>query len=228
MDFWPALGLLVLIAGLALRLQPMLTVLAAGLVSGLAGGMSLITILDTLGEAFTRNRFLAILILTLPAIALLERLGLRTQAERFIRGLRRPSVGGVLIPYLAIRQGFAMLGLTSIAGHPQTVRPILAPMAEAAAELQQGAPLDDRSREQVRAHAAGTDNVGLFFGEDVFVAFGAVLLIQSTLAQQGIDLAPFAIAIWGLPTAAAAFVIHGSRLWWWSRSFDRRVTGGAP
>ena len=221
MDFWPALGLLVLIAGLALRLQPMLTVLSAGLVSGLAGGMSLVDILNTLGEAFSRNRFLAILILTLPAIALLERLGLREHAERFIRGLRQPSFARVLIPYLAIRQIFAMLGLTSIAGHPQTVRPVLAPMAEAAVALQRGEPLDSETRDRVRAHAAGTDNIGLFFGEDVFVAFGAVLLIQSTLAQQGIDLAPFAIAIYGLPTAVAAFLIHSSRLMWWSRRLGR-------
>ena len=226
MDFWPALGLLVLIAGLALRLQPMLTVLSAGLVSGLAGGMSLIDILNTLGEAFSRNRFLAILILTLPAIALLERLGLREHAERFIRSLRQPSFARVLIPYLAIRQIFAMLGLTSIAGHPQTVRPVLAPMAEAAVALQRGEPLDPETRDRVRAHAAGTDNIGLFFGEDVFVAFGAVLLIQSTLAQQGIDLAPFAIAIYGLPTAVAAFLIHSSRLMWWSRRLGR--AGGSP
>lgn len=221
MNFWPALGLLVLIAGLALRLQPMLTVLAAGLVSGLAGGMSIVEILETLGTAFTENRFLAILILTLPAIALLERLGLRQEAERLIRGLKRPSFARVLIPYLAVRQIFAMLGLTSIAGHPQTVRPILAPMAEAAVAAQTGKALTPETEAKVRAHCAGTDNVGLFFGEDVFVAFGAVLLIQSTLAQQGIDLAPFAIAIYGLPTALAAFAIHSARLWFWSRHFDR-------
>lgn len=221
MNFWPALGLLVLIAGLALRLQPMLTVLAAGLVSGLAGGMSIVEILETLGTAFTENRFLAILILTLPAIALLERLGLRQEAERLIRSLKRPSFARVLIPYLAVRQIFAMLGLTSIAGHPQTVRPILAPMAEAAVAAQTGKPLNAETEAKVRAHCAGTDNIGLFFGEDVFVAFGAVLLIQSTLAQQGIDLAPFAIAIYGLPTAFAAFAIHSTRLWFWSRRFDR-------
>ncbi|AVP98835.1 DUF969 domain-containing protein [Ahniella affigens] len=221
MNFWPALGLLVLIAGLALRLQPMLTVLAAGLVSGLAGGMSIVEILETLGAAFTENRFLAILILTLPAIALLERLGLRQEAERLIRSLKRPSFARVLIPYLAVRQIFAMLGLTSIAGHPQTVRPILAPMAEAAVAAQTGKPLTAETEAKVRAHCAGTDNIGLFFGEDVFVAFGAVLLIQSTLAQQGIDLAPFAIAIYGLPTAFAAFAIQSTRLWFWSRRFDR-------
>ena len=55
---------------------------------------------------------------------------------------------------------------------PQTVRPLLAPMAEAAAGKIDPA-LDDDERERVKALAAATDNVGLFFGEDVFIAFGA-------------------------------------------------------
>ncbi len=64
----------------------------------------------------------------------------------------------------------------------------------------------------MRALSAATDNVGLFFGEDIFIAFGAVLLMQSFLAQNGIVVDPLAIALWGIPTAIAAFVIHGVRV----------------
>ena len=60
--------------------------------------------------------------------------------------------------------------------------------------------------------AAATDNVGLFFGEDVFIAFGAVLLIHGFYLQNGIALDPLHIALWGLPTAIIAFVIHAIRI----------------
>lgn len=104
-----------------------------------------------------------------------------------------------------------MIGLHSLGGHPQTVRPLLAPMAEAAAESRHGL-LPAAERERLRALCAGTDNVGMFFGEDVFIAFGAVLLMQSFFADNGIELQPIDIALWGIPTALCAFAIHGARL----------------
>jgi uncharacterized membrane protein len=96
-------------------------------------------------------------------------------------------------------------------------------MSEAAAEKTVG-PIDAATRERVLALAAATDNVGLFFGEDVFVAIGAVLLIQGFYAQNGIVLEPLHIALWALPTAVAAFVIHGIRI----VLFQRRLTRGLP
>ena len=72
------------------------------------------------------------------------------------------------------------------------------------------------------ALAAATDNVGRFFGEDVFLAFGAVLLIQGFYARNGIQLDPLAIALWALPTAIAAFVIHALRICWVQRTLVDR------
>jgi uncharacterized membrane protein len=115
-----------------------------------------------------------------------------------------------------------MLGLYDVAGHAQTVRPLLAPMAEGAAE-KRGTPLDTRERNGVRAFSAATDNIGRFFGEDVFIALGAVLLIQGFYAQHGIELEPLQIALWALPTAIAAFVIHAIR----TVLFARRIRNGA-
>jgi hypothetical protein len=42
-----------------------------------------------------------------------------------------------------------------------------------------------RRRGAVKAYAAATDNVGLFFGEDIFFAIGSIVLIQQTLATYG-------------------------------------------
>jgi len=211
MNEWALVGVGVVVLGFALRLNALLVVVAAGLATGIAAGMDLQRILELTGEAFLKNRFLMVFVLTLPVIGLLERNGLREQAERWVLGLTRLSTGRLLLAYQALRQVAAMLGLTHLGGHPQTVRPLLVPMAEATAMRGVG-PLPERVRERLRAMCAGTDNVGLFFGEDVFVAFGAVLLMQSFLAQHGHAVEPLAIALWGLPTAIAAFLVHGARV----------------
>jgi len=190
--------------------------------SGLLAGLSIPDLLALLGRSFVSNRTLLILVLTLPTIGLLERAGLRERAYAWIASLKALTFARLLIAYLAPRQILSSFGLTTIAGHPQTVRPLLAPMAEAAAEKIDPA-LDDDARARVKALAAATDNVGLFFGEDIFLAFGAVLLIQSFFSQQGIDLDPRSIAIWAAPTAVAAFVIHSTRIVLFQRALRRRA-----
>lgn len=217
MNLWPLLGIAVVVAGFAARLNPVLVVAAAGLATGLAAGLPFLRILELLGEAFVKNRFLALFLLTLPVVGLLERHGLRERAQAWVSGLRSATPGRLLTIYLFGRQLGAALGLTSLGGHAQTVRPLLAPMAEAAAERVQGAPLSASVRERLRALCAATDNVALFFGEDLFLAFGAVLLIQGFLGEHGHRLEPIRIALWGLPTALAAFAIHAWRL----RRLDR-------
>ena len=227
MNYWPLLGVAVVVAGFAWRLNPALVVVVAGITSGLLAGLSLPDLLALLGRSFVSNRTLLVIVLTLPTIGLLEHAGLRERAHAWILGLRRLTLARLLVAYLALRQVISMFGLITIAGHAQTVRPLLAPMAEAAAE-KVDPDLDDESREQVKAMAAGTDNVGLFFGEDVFIAFGGVLLIQSFFAQHGIEMDPRSIAIWALPTAIAAFVIHALRVAWFQRRLDQRRRERAP
>ena len=221
MNYWPLLGVVVVVIGFVLRMNPALVVVAAGVVSGLLAGLSIPDLLTLLGHSFVSERILLLFVLTLPAIGLLERAGLREHAHAFITRMRAMTFARLLIAYLGLRQILSMFGLTSIAGHAQTVRPLLAPMAEAAAE-KIDPELSDKQHEQVRAMAAATDNVGLFFGEDVFIALGAVLLIQGFYAQHGIELDPRHIAIWALPTAIAAFVIHAVRIAWLQRRLTKK------
>ena len=221
MNLWPLLGIAVVLLGFALRANPVLVVAVAGVVTGLAAKLPFLRILELLGEAFVKNRFLALFLLTLPVVGLLERHGLRQRAQAWIGGLKGATPGRLLTLYMAGRQLAAAVGLTSLGGHAQTVRPLLAPMAEAAAEKAEGGPLAEEKRQRLRALCAATDNVALFFGEDLFLAFGAILLIQGVLAEGGFRLEPLRIALWGLPTALAAFAIHGWRL----RRLDRRKPG---
>ncbi len=71
----------------------------------------------------------------------------------------------------------------------------------------------------LRAHAAAADNVAIFFSEDIFIAFGSVLLIKSFLDTQGVVLQPLQLSLWAIPTALAALVVHGIRL----MLLDRRL-----
>jgi uncharacterized membrane protein len=217
-SYWPLLGVAVVVAGFALKRNPMVVVVTAGLVSGIAAGKSPGDLLELLGTSFVNSRSLLLITLILPVIGVLERAGLRERARTWILGFTRLTLAGLLIAYLAIRQALAMFGLLHIAGHAQTVRPLLAPMAEATTTRQLGS-LNDDVRERVRAMSAATDNIGLFFGEDVFLAFGAVLLIQGFFDGQGIHLDPLSIGLWALPTAVAAFVIHAVRI----IVFERRL-----
>jgi uncharacterized membrane protein len=218
--YWPLLGVAIVVLGFVLRYNPVAVVVTAGLASGLLSGKAPGALLALLGETFVSNRALLLYVLTLPAIGLLERAGLREHVHGWISRLRGMTLARLLIGYLGLRQLLSMVGLTNVAGHPQTVRPLLAPMSEAAAAKTLGT-VDEPTRQRILALDAATDNIGLFFGEDVFVAIGAVLLIQGFYAQNGIVLEPLQIALWSLPTAIAAFVIHSIRIVLFQRRLQR-------
>lgn len=220
MNYWLLLGIAVIVVGFVLRKNPVLVVLLALITTCICAQMGLMESLAAIGTAFLKTRTLPlILFLPLAIIGLLERHGLKAQAQRLITSVKSASVGRLLIIYLAVRESSAALGLTSLGGHPQMVRPLLAPMAEALATKQYQRPLPDSLAEKVKAMAAATDNIGLFFGEDIFVAFGAVMLMHTVLTEAGIITTPLAIALAGIPTAIAAFLIHASRLY----RFDYRL-----
>lgn len=211
MNYWPLLAVVVVVVGFMRRWNPVLVVMAAAVTAGLTAGMSAQQLLTEIGDGFIKNRYLLIIILTLPVLGALERAGLREHAQQWIAQRKGLTPGRLMTVYLAVRQSAAAMGLTSLGGHPQTVRPLLAPMAEGAARAVHGA-IGPKLRERLRAMAAATDNVGLFFGEDIFIAFGAVLLIQGLYAENGIVMEPLHIALWGIPTAILAFAIHAWRL----------------
>ena len=201
-------GVAVIALGFLLRFNPLLVIVVAALVTGLAAGLDPLAVLARFGHAFNETRYVTAIYMVLPVIGLLERAGLQARARSLVAGLKGLTVGRFLTGYLLFRQLSAALGLTAIAGPAQTVRPLVAPMAEAAAEGR-----TDIDPERVRALAAATDNVGLFFGEDIFIAIGSILLMKGVLDGYGIHIEPFHLSVWAIPTAIAAFLIHGFRLW---------------
>lgn len=222
MNYWPLLGIAIVVIGFALRFNPLMVVVGAALATGVLAGFDLVAVIEAVGKAFNDNRYISVTWIILPVIGVLERYGLQQRARTVIEGMRGASMGKFLIAYLAFRQITSALGMKDIGGHPQAVRPLVAPMAEAAAVKIHG-DLPEEACDKVKAMAAATDNVGLFFGEDIFFAIASILLIQGVFESAGYPLTPLQLSVWAIPTAICAFVIHGSRI----LRFDRKL-GSLP
>jgi uncharacterized membrane protein len=218
-DMLPLLGVAVVVLGFVARINPLLVVMAAAIVSGLAGGLDLVGVISAFGKAFNDNRYVSVTWLVLPVIGALERAGLQERARDLIVQIRAASVFSILCLYMLIRQVAVAIGLTSLGGQATMVRPLIAPMAEAAGDARLGAS-DEGTHDAIRAQAAAAENIGLFFGEDIFVAIGSILLIKGFLEQNGVIVEPLQLSVWAIPTAIMAFAIHAVRLF----LFDRRLS----
>ena len=138
MEYLPLLGIVMVVVGFALRFNPLFVVVAAAVATGLLADLNLRAVIEALGKAFNDNRFISVTWIILPVIGLLERHGLQQRARALIESVRGATMGKLLMLYLLFRQITAALGMKDIGGHPQAVRPLVAPMAEAAAEKSHG------------------------------------------------------------------------------------------
>ena len=156
------------------------------------------------------------ILLTLPIFGVLEKYGLKEQAEVLIK--KRKRFFWKCFTYISfIREISAAVGL-NIGGHAQSVRPLVAPMSEGAARAKYG-ELPPKVKEDIRAHAAAAENTGWFFGEDIFIATGGILLMKGFFDSVGIHVDVWDMALWGIPTAIAALLISAIRF----RQLDRRI-----
>lgn len=89
-NLWPLIGIAAIVVGFILRFNPVLVVIAAGIITGLAALMPLDVILEKLGEGFLNTRNLPlILLLPLAVIGLLERHGLKERAQAWIAKIKK-------------------------------------------------------------------------------------------------------------------------------------------
>lgn len=206
------LGVALVVVGFALRINPLLVVTVAGIASALLAGITPGHIVESFGSGFAASRSITLVFLVLPVIGLLERYGLQQRARTLVENAARLTAGRILLSYFFLRQCTAAMGLTSLGGPAQMVRPVIYPMVEGAARREYG-ELDDRRIDYLKAHAAAADTIGVFFGEDCFVAIGSVLLIVAYVnTAYHLRLDPLNVAVWAIPTAVAALAIHGFRL----------------
>ena len=205
MEVIKLIGVLIVIVGFILKLDTLAVVVVAGLATGLVAGMSPMQILDTLGTAFITNRTATLFILTLPAIGLCERNGLKDKAVDFITSLKNATTGRLIAIWQIIRTVASAFSLR-IGGHPQFIRPLINPMAQAAAEVQYG-ELDEKTQDEIKGMCAGSENYGNFFAQNCFMGASGTLLIVSTLTEQGYPVDALQIAGQSVPIAVLSVVV---------------------
>ena len=192
--------------------------MAAGIVTGLVSGLSFNEIMTLFGKYFVENRYMTLpIVMMVPLIGLLERYGLQERAEVLIRRTKTATAGRVILLYTLVRQSTIALGVR-IGGHAEAVRPLIAPMAEGAARARHG-EIPAKTVQLIRATAAAAENVGNFFGEDVFIAVGAILLMKGFFEAQNMTVSVWGMALWGIPTALVASAV----MVWRTRALDRRI-----
>jgi uncharacterized membrane protein len=216
------IGIVVIVVGFALRLNTLLVVVASGIATGLASGMSFNAVMQEFGRLFVANRYMTLpVVLMLQVIGLLERYGLRERAETLIRRSAKATAGRILLIYTGIREVSIALGI-GIGGQASTVRPIIVPLAEGAVLAKHGS-LSKAASNRIRALAAAAENLGTFFGEDIFIAVGSILLMKGFFDGLKMEVSVWSMALWGIPTALAAFAAMA----WRARALDQFIARDA-
>ena len=217
------IGIVIVVIGFVMKFDTLATVVVAGLVTGLISGMSIMDILNTLGTAFLTNRTATLFILTLPVVGLCERMGLRDKAVDLIKGIKNATTGRLLVIWEGVRTVASAFSLR-IGGHPQFIRPLINPMAQAAAIAKYG-DIDEDTEDQIKGMAAASENYGNFFAQNCFMGASGTLLIVATLNElfksHGIDQVVTAnqIALWSIPIAVISVFVCGA----YALLFDKKL-----
>lgn len=205
MEILKLVGVLIVVIGFILKKDTIATVVVAGIVTGFVAGMTPVEILETLGKSFITQRTATLFVLTLPVIGICERYGLKDKAVDLISKAKGATTGKVISLYLAIRSVASAMSLR-LGGHPQFVRPLINPMAQAAAVAKYG-KIDDKTEDQIKGYSSASENFGNFFAQNCFMGASGTLLIVSTLVEQGQDVNALQIAKMSVPVAVIAVVV---------------------
>ena len=198
-------GILIVIIGFALRLDSILIILIAAIVTAAAGNLGAVGLLETLGNSFISNRNMAIFILIMLVTGTLERNGLKHAAAELIGKIRNASAGAVIGAYGIMRGLFAAFNV-SFGGGAGFVRPIVMPMASGAIEARGNEP-DEAHVEQLKGMASGMENIAWFFCQVLFVGNSGALLVKSTLETLGYHVELIQLAKVAIPVAVFALTV---------------------
>ena len=198
MEYLKLIGILIIVVGFALKWDVIAVVLISGLVTGLVSGLDFVQILEIMGKAFVDNRLMSTFLISFPAIALIERYGMKERAAELIGKIKNATAGKVLSIYMVVRILASAMSIR-LGGHVQFVRPLILPMSEAAGETSIKKTLNEKQSERIKGLAAAVENYGNFFGQNIFLGNSGVLLIQGTLAAAGYEVTLGSIAQASIP-----------------------------
>lgn len=183
MELLKLLGILIVVIGFVLKLDSILIIMIAAIVTALVAGMDPDTFLETLGSSFVANRSMCVFVMVMVVTGTLERNGLKQAAANLMKKFKNASAGVVLAIYGVFRLVFAAFNV-SFGGVAGFVRPIVLPMASAAAK-KNGKKISEKYEENLKGMASGMENIAWFFGQVLFVGTSGMILVQSTLAGLG-------------------------------------------
>jgi len=195
-------GVLIVILGFAFKLDAILIIMLAAIVTALVGGLGVVDMLETLGRTFVANRPMAIFIMIMLVIGTLERNGLRESAAKLIAKVKGSTPGMVLGAYGIMRSVFAAFNV-SFGGVAGFVRPVVMPMMEGAVKTK-GHKMNEEHLESLKGMGGGMENIAWFFCQVLFVGGAGGLLVQGTLAELGITVELLDLVIISLPVAIFA------------------------
>ena len=199
------LGIVIVIVGFVMKMDSILIIMAAAVVTALVSGIDLVTLLETLGSSFVSNRSMCTFVIVFLVTGTLERNGLKQAASDLMTKFKNATAGVVIGIYGVFRLFFAAFNI-SFGGAAGFIRPIVMPMASAAVE-RDGKPIDPDHLEQLKGMAAGMDNVAWFFGQVLFVGTSGMLLVQSTLADLGYQVELLDLMMVQIPVAITAVAV---------------------
>lgn len=183
MELLKLLGILIVVIGFVLKLDSILIIMIAAIVTALVAGMDPVTFLEILGSSFVANRSMCVFVMVMVVTGTLERNGLKQAAANLMKKFKNASAGVVLAIYGVFRLVFAAFNV-SFGGVAGFVRPIVLPMATAAAK-KNGKKISEKYEENLKGMASGMENIAWFFGQVLFVGTSGMILVQSTLAGLG-------------------------------------------
>lgn len=205
MELLKLLGIVIVIVGFVMKMDSILIIMAAAVVTALVSGIDLVTLLETLGSSFVSNRSMCTFVIVFLVTGTLERNGLKQAASDLMTKFKNATAGVVIGIYGVFRLFFAAFNI-SFGGAAGFIRPIVMPMASAAVE-RDGKPIDPDHLEQLKGMAAGMDNVAWFFGQVLFVGTSGMLLVQSTLADLGYPVELLELMMVQIPVAITAVAV---------------------
>ena len=222
MELLKLLGILIVVIGFVLKLDSILIIMFAAIVTALVAGMDPVTFLETLGSSFVANRSMCVFVMVMVVTVTLERNGLKQAAVNLMMKFKNASAGVVLAIYGVFRLVFAVFNV-SFGGTAGFVRPIVLPMATAAAK-KNGKKVTEKYEENLKGMASGMENIAWFFGQVLFVGTSGMILVQSTLADLGYDVELVDLLKVQIPVAIIPFGVANVYYYLKDKQLSRRET----
>ncbi|HLQ41090.1 MAG TPA: DUF969 family protein [Tetragenococcus sp.] len=205
MEWIKLLGILIIIVGFTLKMDSILIILLAAVVTAFTGGLGLSGMLTILGESFVQNRSMAVFILIMLVTGTLERNGLKESAARLIGKIKNASAGAVIGAYGIMRSVFAAFNI-SFGGVAGFVRPIIMPMISGTIEAKDK-EINEDYLEELKGMSSGMENIAWFFCQVLFVGGPGALLVQATLQSLGYKVSLLDLSKVEIPVAIFAVVV---------------------